>query len=260
MSGLEEYLALGQGAAFFALLLAAGASELKLGRVPGWLCAGGLAAGLALSYMRGGVSGAGVSLYSSGAALVLGGVVFGLLHFMKGVGPNEVRLAAAAGAVCADFRFMLWLISCTALAGIPLGLWAFYRRDGLKAGLKRGLQSAVTWKYPAASGKAGPVVSGQPEPAAAREEKTAAAAGQAVTLAAAAESEAGGSAEIAAIARSGSVRPGDGETQPEAGAGAAQPEEPVRVPYAVAICVGGLAAAAVYLSRGAHLPFFGEIL
>jgi len=159
-----DSLSLVQGTLFFVLLFVGAASDLMHGKVRNLPCAIGVAAGLLLSCARGGLEGAPVSLASSALAAGAAFLVFFLFYWMGGLGAGDVKLMAAAGALAADWRFVLWLVFHTAFAGVPLAIGYMLWQGNLRQGLRGGVRSLFRWRYDRGTAEA-------PQPAAGEEGK-----------------------------------------------------------------------------------------
>lgn len=219
---IENGLAILQGLLFLALVIVAALTDVRSGKIDNRLCFAGVLAGLTLGYMRGGFNDpeAAVTFASSAAACVVGFAVLFVFYLARGLGAGDVKLMAAVGALSGSPLFMLWAITATAFAGLPIAVATLFARGDVKGGLRRSLKSV--FRLRAAPAVAESAV-GSKETS---ETKTA--------------DEATGSNDS------------DGSDDSKT---AESPEAPITIPYAVPICLGSLMTIWLYLDRGAALPF-----
>jgi len=105
-----------------AVLVVATFTDVRSRRIPNWLVAPFLLAGIAVSGWLHGWPGAGQSLAGAG----LGLLVYGALFFMGGMGAGDVKLCAAIGAWIGPWQLLISLIF-TGLAGGAMALtWALF--------------------------------------------------------------------------------------------------------------------------------------
>lgn len=106
-----------------AVMAVATFTDLRSRRIPNWLVAPFLVAGIVVSAWVHGWHGLGQSL----AGFALGAAVFGLLFCVGGMGMGDVKLCAALGAWVGPWQLMIALVM-TGLAGGVIALaWAAYR-------------------------------------------------------------------------------------------------------------------------------------
>lgn len=95
-------------------------TDLRSRRIPNWLVFPFLIAGIVLSGWLHGWSGIGHSL----AGLALGGLLFGILCFMGGMGMGDVKLCAAIGAWIGPGQLAIALVMTGIVGGIMALVWA----------------------------------------------------------------------------------------------------------------------------------------
>ena len=128
------------------VLAVATLTDLRSRRIPNWLVVPFLVAGIAVSGWLHGWSGIGHSL----AGLALGGLLFGILCWMGGMGMGDVKLCAAIGAWIGPAQLAIALVMTGIVGGIMAFVWAlrggflkelFNGTGELLSGIKRrGLQ------------------------------------------------------------------------------------------------------------------------
>ena len=128
------------------VLAVATLTDLRSRRIPNWLVVPFLVAGIAVSGWLHGWSGIGHSL----AGLALGGLLFGILCWMGGMGMGDVKLCAAIGAWIGPSQLAIALVMTGIVGGIMAFVWAlrggflkelFNGTGELLSGIKRrGLQ------------------------------------------------------------------------------------------------------------------------
>jgi prepilin peptidase CpaA len=97
-------------------------TDLRSRRIPNWVSLPFLATGIAVSAWMHGWHGVGQSM----AGFALGAAIFGILHFMGGMGMGDVKLFAAIGAWIGPEQLLLALV-VTGLAGGIMALgWAIF--------------------------------------------------------------------------------------------------------------------------------------
>jgi prepilin peptidase CpaA len=119
---------LGISATLITLILVAAVYDVLYRRIPNWLTAGGVIAGIALnSFIYRGWPGLRLSL----AGLTVGFAVYFILYSLRAMGAGDVKLMAAVGALVGmgDW-FGIFLI--TAIVGGVAGLAMVARRGRLK--------------------------------------------------------------------------------------------------------------------------------
>jgi len=102
------------------VLAVATLTDLRSRRIPNWLVVPFLVAGIAVSGWLHGWSGIGHSL----AGLALGGLLFGILCWMGGMGMGDVKLCAAIGAWIGPAQLAIALVMTGIVGGIMAFVWA----------------------------------------------------------------------------------------------------------------------------------------
>lgn len=95
-------------------------TDLRSRRIPNWLVFPFLAAGIAASGWFEGWHGIGMSL----AGMALGGVLFGVLAAMGGMGMGDVKLCAAIGAWVGPMQLFIALVITGIAGGVMALCWA----------------------------------------------------------------------------------------------------------------------------------------
>jgi len=95
-------------------------TDLRSRRIPNWLVLPFLAAGIGVSAWRHGWAGVGHSL----GGIALGGLLFGILSIMGGMGGGDVKLCAAIGAWIWSQQLMIALVLTGMVGGIMALCWA----------------------------------------------------------------------------------------------------------------------------------------
>jgi len=95
-------------------------TDLRSRRIPNWLVFPFTIAGLAVSAWFKGWSGIGHSL----TGLILGGLLFGILCWMGGMGMGDVKLCAAIGAWVGPGQLIIALVLTGMAGGIMALIWA----------------------------------------------------------------------------------------------------------------------------------------
>jgi prepilin peptidase CpaA len=95
-------------------------TDLRSRRIPNWLVFPFMIAGLAVSAWFKGWSGIGHSL----TGLILGGLLFGILCWMGGMGMGDVKLCAAIGAWVGPGQLIIALVLTGMAGGIMALIWA----------------------------------------------------------------------------------------------------------------------------------------
>src|SRR5215470_8875041 len=101
-------------------LMIATFTDLRSRRIPNWLVFPFLVAGIAVSAWLHGWSGIGHSL----SGMALGGLLFGVLCWMGGMGMGDVKLCAAIGAWVGPAQLMIALVLTGITGGIMAFVWA----------------------------------------------------------------------------------------------------------------------------------------
>ena len=105
-----------------AVLCVATFTDLRSRRIPNWLTLPFLAAGIAVSAWMHGWHGVWLSL----GGFALGALIFGLMHFMGGMGMGDVKLAAGIGAWIGPEQLLLALVVTGLAGGIMALSWAIF--------------------------------------------------------------------------------------------------------------------------------------
>ena len=103
-----------------AVLAVATFTDLRSRRIPNWLVFPFLLAGLVVSTWVGGWKGLGQSVLG----LTIGGLVYGLLAMMGGMGMGDVKLCAAIGAWIWWQQLVLALVLIAVAGGLMALVWA----------------------------------------------------------------------------------------------------------------------------------------
>jgi prepilin peptidase CpaA len=120
-----------------ALVAVATFTDLRSRRIPNWLVLPFLAAGIAVSTWFLGWSGLAQSLLG----MALGGLLFGILAVMGGMGGGDVKLCAAVGAWIWWHQMLLALVLTGIVGGIMALCWA--AAGGFLGDLFRGAGSLI---------------------------------------------------------------------------------------------------------------------
>lgn len=105
-----------------AVLTVASITDLRSRRIPNWLVLPFLAAGVIVSGLGHGLHGVGQSLLG----LLLGGVVFGVLCWMGGMGMGDLKLCAAIGAWIGPGQLLTALVVTGMVGGLMAVAWAIW--------------------------------------------------------------------------------------------------------------------------------------
>jgi prepilin peptidase CpaA len=106
-------------------------TDLRWRRIPNWLVVPYLASGLIVSCCMNGWRGLELSM----AGLLIGGLSFGILFLMGGMGAGDVKLCAAIGAWVGPSQMLLALVGAGLAGGVMVLVWAAHA--GLLAELFR---------------------------------------------------------------------------------------------------------------------------
>lgn len=98
-------------------------TDLRSRRIPNWLVLTFLPAGVAVSSWLHGWQGLGQSL----AGIAIGGVAFGVLACLGGMGMGDVKLCAAIGAWIGPSQLMIALVVTGLAGGVMAVCWAASR-------------------------------------------------------------------------------------------------------------------------------------
>jgi len=102
------------------VLAVATVTDLRSRRIPNWLVLPFLVAGIVTSCWLHGWHGAGQSF----GGLALGGVLFGILSVMGGMGMGDVKLCAAIGAWIGPWQMLIALVMTGIAGGVMALCWA----------------------------------------------------------------------------------------------------------------------------------------
>ncbi len=103
-----------------AVLAIATVTDLRSRRIPNWLVVPFLVAGLTVPALLHGWSGLWQSLEGFG----LGAVIYGILHWMGGMGMGDVKLVAAIGAWIGPQQLVISMVITAMAGGIMALSWA----------------------------------------------------------------------------------------------------------------------------------------
>jgi prepilin peptidase CpaA len=103
-----------------AVLVVATFTDLRSRRIPNWLVLPFMVAGIVVSTFLHGWHGLAMSL----GGLGLGGLIFGVLFAMGGMGMGDVKLLAAVGAWVWPSQLMLALVVTGLAGGVMAVVWA----------------------------------------------------------------------------------------------------------------------------------------
>ena len=126
----------------FALLTTAAATDVAKRKIYNWTTFPAIGLGLALGYLAGGLGSFPLlttpasGLLDRVAGFLLGFGVFAVFSVARAVGPGDVKLMAAVGALTGA-RFTVWAMFWGALIGAILAVWALLLRGQLLRGLGR---------------------------------------------------------------------------------------------------------------------------
>ena len=102
------------------VLVIATITDLRSRRIPNWLVLPFLVAGIVVSGLSHGWHGIGQSLLG----FALGGVLFGFLYWMGGMGMGDVKLLAAIGAWIGPGQLVVALVLTGIVGGVMALFWA----------------------------------------------------------------------------------------------------------------------------------------
>ena len=131
-------------AAFFVLLIVAAFTDTAYSKVYNWLTLPAIGLGLALHGVGGGLVG-GFSLADSLLGFAVGGAVFVIFFALGWVGPGDVKLMAAIGALRGQV-FVIYAIFLSACVGAVMALGWFIWQGRFWEGLKGSLLLIVSPK------------------------------------------------------------------------------------------------------------------
>ena len=154
---VEALLYLRQGT-LLAMLIVCVYTDLAKGKLYNWVTLPGLALGLAIGFM---LEGAAASrphfqreLADSIMAAALGGGTLFVVYLFGGFGAGDVKLMAAAGALCADWRMTLFALMYAAVVGAAMALGYLIWKGRLLEGLKRSARLLFTFRRDARKAEA----------------------------------------------------------------------------------------------------------
>lgn len=127
-------------AALAVVLVIAVYRELREGRIPNWVSISGMAAGLLLGYLPGGLP-----LRSSIVGLLIGFGFLFIFYVFGGVGGGDVKLMGAAGALLGSDLIQSALFF-TALTGAIMALIALIWSRQFRDGLGRIAKHFILWR------------------------------------------------------------------------------------------------------------------
>ncbi len=122
-------------------------TDLRSRRIPNWLVFPFLLAGIVVSGALHGWSGIGQSL----EGIALGGLLFGVLCWMGGMGMGDVKLCAAIGAWIGPSQLLLALVITGIAGGIMALGWAARRRISRRVVPGHGRPDSGFWQAGLAS-------------------------------------------------------------------------------------------------------------
>ena len=102
------------------VLAVATITDIRSRRIPNWLVFPFLLAGILVSGITGGWHGLGQSL----GGMALGGLIYGLLAAMGGMGMGDVKLCAALGAWIWWKQLLFALVMIAVIGGVMALVWA----------------------------------------------------------------------------------------------------------------------------------------
>lgn len=114
--------------------------ELSKGRIPNWVCLCGMAAGILLGYLPGGIS-----FRSSLVGLLIGFGFLFLFYIFGGVGGGDVKLMGATGALLGSDLIQPALFF-TALIGAIMALVALVWSRNFREGFNRAFRRFAVWR------------------------------------------------------------------------------------------------------------------
>lgn len=146
--GFEKLFNLLNLVVLFALLTTAAATDVAKRKIYNWTTFPAIGLGLALGYLASGL-GAFPTLNTVGfgfldrlGGFLLGFGIFAVFSVARAVGPGDVKLMAAVGALT-GVRFTVWAMFWGALIGALLAVWVLLMRGQLMRGLGRSLLRAL---------------------------------------------------------------------------------------------------------------------
>lgn len=123
-----------------AMLTIAVYMELREGRIPNWVCLTGVAVGLLIGFLPGGIT-----LRSSLLGLLIGFGFLFLFYMFGGVGGGDVKLMGAAGALLGTDLVQPALFFM-ALTGAAMALVALVWSRNFRAGLELAARRLILWR------------------------------------------------------------------------------------------------------------------
>lgn len=132
----------------FAVVTVAAATDVARRKIYNWTTFPGILAGLTLGFLAQGwgsfpwLTSPGSGLLDRLAGLLLGGGVFALFTLARAVGPGDVKLMAAVGALTGA-RFTVWAMFWGSLVGALIAMWVLLIHGQLLRGVGRSIVSAL---------------------------------------------------------------------------------------------------------------------
>jgi len=105
-----------------AVLVVATFTDVRSRRIPNWLVAPFLLAGIGMAGWLHGWQGVGMSLAGAG----LGLLAYGVLFWMGGMGAGDVKLCAAIGAWIGPWQLLISLVFTGLAGGAMVLMWALF--------------------------------------------------------------------------------------------------------------------------------------
>jgi len=139
------------GAVLIALAVAAGAADLRTGKVPNWLTLPAAAVGLLAHALTGGISGGDgrLGLLGSLAGVGMGLVPLLLVWMVGGIGGGDVKLAGAIGAL-GGWRFALATLTYGIIAAVLMAVVIMVYKKLVRRTLRRVWHTLVLLVIPGA--------------------------------------------------------------------------------------------------------------
>jgi prepilin peptidase CpaA len=100
--------------ALVVLVILSGAFDLRTRKIPNWLTASGILAGLGLQCWTEGIHGLTVAMLGMGLAVL----IYLPLYFLRGMGAGDVKLMAGVGVVCGPVIWFHVFLATALLGGV----------------------------------------------------------------------------------------------------------------------------------------------
>jgi len=147
---MVEALELFRHGALLAMLIICVYTDLAKGKIYNGVTLPGLLAGLAVAFMLQGAAAyrpefRGEFAASLTAAALGGGTLF-VIYLFGGFGAGDVKLMAAIGALCADWRLTLLALLYSAVIGAALAVGVLVWKGRLLEGLRRSARLLFTFR------------------------------------------------------------------------------------------------------------------